>query len=210
MSTLVSHALPSRGISAGASDEELLAQYRDQADMRAFETLVHRYEKPLYNYLRRYLRNGQLAEDVFQATFFRVHEKRDLFTPNKRFRPWLYAIANHQAIDALRREGRHWAASLDKERSPGDSGAANLLDQLQSQTPSPLEEAEAQERREWAHRAVDALPDHLRVTLLLVYFQGLKYQEAAEVLQIPAGTVKSRMHQALLQLHAAWWRDHTT
>jgi RNA polymerase sigma-70 factor, ECF subfamily len=201
---------PPPRLSPGDTDEELMARYRDRDDVQAFETVVHRYEKPLYNYLLRYLRNGQLAEDVFQAAFFRVHEKRELFTQDRRFRPWLYTIAHHLAINALRKEGRHRAVSLDEERSGGDAGAAKLLDQLQSQAPSPLEEAEAHERREWAHRAIDALPDHLRATLLLVYFQGLKYKEAAEVLHVPLGTVKSRIHEALLQLNAAWRNEHGT
>jgi RNA polymerase sigma-70 factor (ECF subfamily) len=209
MRTVVNRRSPPNRLPPDDSDEELMARYRDQDDVRAFETIVHRYEKPLYNYLLRYIRDGQLAEDVFQAAFFRIHEKRDLFTRGKRFRPWLYTVAHHLAIDALRREGRHWAVSLDQERSGGDT-AAKLLDQLQAPTSSPLEEAEADERRELTHRAIDALPDHLRATLLLVYFQGLKYQEAADVLHVPVGTVKSRLHQALLQLNAALRNRHGT
>jgi RNA polymerase sigma-70 factor (ECF subfamily) len=210
MSTVVNRRSPPNRLPPDDSDEALMARYRDQDDIQAFETVVHRYEKPLYNYLLRYLGDRQLAEDVFQAAFFRIHEKRALFTREKRFRPWLYTIAHHLAIDALRKEGRHWAVSLDKDRSEGDAGTARLLDQIQSHTPSPLEEAEAQERRDWTHRAIDALPDHLRATLLLVYFQGLKYQEAAEVLHVPVGTVKSRLHQALLQLNAALRNEHET
>ena len=99
---------------SGTSDEQLLLDYRDHGDVGSFESLVHRYEKPIYNYLLRYLRNGAMAEDVFQATFLRVHEKCHLYDGRRKVRPWLYSIATHQAIDAMRREGRHPAVS----RSP--------------------------------------------------------------------------------------------
>jgi RNA polymerase sigma-70 factor (ECF subfamily) len=68
---------------------------------------------------------------------------------------------------------------------------------------------EANERAQWTRRAVDALPDQLRVIVLLAYFQGLKFQEVAEILQLPLGTVKSRLHKALVMLNTAWQRNHS-
>lgn len=192
----------------GISDETLLARYCSQGDVAAFEALVHRYEKPIYNYLWRYMRSATLAEEVFQATFLRVHEKCGLFATHRKFRPWLYSVATHQAIDAMRKEGRHQAASLDAEHSQDTSDLGKLLDLLHSATPTPLELAEREERAEWTRRAVDALPDHQRVVVLLIFFQGLKYREVAEILQIPEGTVKSRVHKALLALNQAWRRGH--
>ena len=191
-----------------SSDEAMLSRYRDAGDMSAFEGLVHRYERPLFSYLSRYLRSAPLAEEVFQATLFRVHEKCDLFSTGRRFRPWLYSIATHQAIDALRKEKRHRSVSLDEEHGVGDAEPARLLELLESQVPAPLERLERRERAEWTRRAVDELPDELRVVILLIFFQGLKYQEAAEALGIPIGTVKSRVHRALLRLNEAWWHDH--
>lgn len=189
---------------ANGSDEELMVRFRDHDDLDAFETLVHRYEKPLYNYLFRYLRNAELAEEAFQNAFARVHEKRDLYTQDRKFRPWLYSIATNQAVDELRREGRHQAASLDQNRTEGESGTVSLLDLLQSTVPSPYEQLEAEERRAWTRKATDDLPEHLRVVVLLIYFQGLKYREAADILEIPVGTVKSRLNAALAMLNAAW------
>ncbi len=181
-----------------------MVRFRDHDDLDAFETLVHRYEKPLYNYLFRYLRNAELAEEAFQNAFARVHEKRDLYTQDRKFRPWLYSIATNQAVDELRREGRHQAASLDQNRTEGESGTVSLLDLLQSTVPSPYEQLEAEERRAWTRKATDDLPEHLRVVVLLIYFQGLKYREAADILEIPVGTVKSRLNAALAMLNAAW------
>ncbi|MBI3461513.1 MAG: sigma-70 family RNA polymerase sigma factor [Planctomycetes bacterium] len=190
------------------TDEQLLLRYRDREDVEAFEELVRRYEKPLYNYMLRYLHSPSLAEDVFQATFLRVHEKSRLFTEDRIVRPWLYSIATHAAIDALRKEGRRQAVSLDTERAEGDEDAGTLLSLIQAHVPSPLEQMEEGERAAWTRQAVDTLPDHLRVVVLLAYFQGLKLQEVAEILQLPVGTVKSRLHKALLTLHTAWRRNH--
>src|SRR5439155_27373982 len=97
---------------ASLSDEELVDHYRAGVG-RAFTELVHRYERELYNYLRRYLGDATLAEDVFQNTFLQFHLKLDLYEKGRLVRPWLYTIATHQAIDALRKAGRHHAVSID-------------------------------------------------------------------------------------------------
>lgn len=198
--------LRSKVVFTKASDDELLFRYRDSQDVAAFEELVHRYESPLFSYLSRYLRSISLAEEVFQATFVRIHEKCGLFSPDKRFRPWLYSIATHQAIDCLRKEKRHQAVSLDKQQGLAD--ATSLVELLESRFPTPPENLERRERADWTRRAVAELPDEIRTLILLIYFQGLKYREAAEALEIPIGTVKSRVHAALLRLNEAWWRDH--
>jgi RNA polymerase sigma-70 factor (ECF subfamily) len=193
---------------ADASDEQLLLNYRDRRDVESFEALVHRYEKPIYNYLLRYLRSGPLADEVFQATFLRLYEKCGLYDEDQLVRPWLYSIATHQAIDALRKEGKHQAARLDDEHAVDDADVVTLLNLLGSETPSPLDQAEEHERAEWTRKAVDELPDHQRVAVLLIFFQGLKYREVAEILQVPEGTIKSRIHKSLLALNKAWRRTH--
>jgi RNA polymerase sigma-70 factor (ECF subfamily) len=97
---------------------------------------------------------------------------------------------------------------LDREHVATEEDVGTLLDLLRSHVPSPLERLEADERAKWIRRQVDALPEQLRVIVLLGYFQGLKFQEVAEILQLPLGTVKSRLHKALVTLHAAWRRNH--
>ena len=89
------------------TDEDLLLEYRQTGDRSCFDTLVYRYERELYNYLRRYLVDGVMAEDVFQAAFLQVHLKCQQFEDGRRFRPWLYAIATNAAIHAQRRDKRH-------------------------------------------------------------------------------------------------------
>jgi RNA polymerase sigma-70 factor (ECF subfamily) len=192
------------------TDEELLVAHRLHSRREAFETLVHRYEREIYSYLRRYLSDATLAEDVFQATFLQLHLKADQFEEGRKVRPWLYTIATNQAIDAQRRNRRHKMVSLDR-RSRADSlrdDVGSLLDLLTTKEPGAAAKLEGEERRRWVQEAVEQLPDALREAVLLVYYQGLKYREAAEALEIPVGTVKSRMHAAILKLNEAWRDSH--
>jgi RNA polymerase sigma-70 factor (ECF subfamily) len=183
------------------SDEALLLEYRDQGNRPAFEELVHRYEKELYGYLRNYLGDAEMAEDVFQQTFLQIYLKCDQFEPERKLRPWLYAVATNQAIDHQRRFGRHRMASLDRrmgKNEESDTGA--FVDLFDSPDRGPVEESENLERADEIRRAVDDLPEQTRQVVLLVYFQGLKYREAAHALGIPVGTVKSRLHGAIQKL----------
>jgi RNA polymerase sigma-70 factor (ECF subfamily) len=194
------------GFDGGVSDEELLRRCRRSEDKAAFESLVHRYEQELFSYLRRYLGSAEMAEDVFQATFLQVHLKREQFEEGRRFRPWLYTIATNQAIDAQRRNRRHRMVSLD-HRTGGENDVGSLVEMLAGNGQTADERMEVEEARDWVRSAVDDLPDPLKSALMLVYHQGMKYREAADTLGIPVGTVKSRLHSALLKLNEAWLRS---
>jgi RNA polymerase sigma-70 factor (ECF subfamily) len=186
---------------APLSDEQLLSRYRDTADPDDFQELVRRYEREMYRYLARYLGNPALAEDVFQNTFLQVHLKRALYDDGRPVRPWLYSIATHQAVDAMRKAGRHPTVSLDRRvTTSGESDPGTLVDLLVGDESSPLVGLEEQERRDWVARSVERLPETLRQTLILAYHQDMKYREIAEILKIPVGTVKSRLHAALAKL----------
>jgi len=184
------------------SDEKLLLSYRSDRDPKAFEELVHRYEKELYGYLRHYLGDAGMAEDVFQQTFLQVHLKCDQFEPGRKVRPWLYTVATNQAIDCQRRNRRHRMSSLDRigRGDAEDDGGGMLAAMLGAAGGGPAADAESAEQYESLRRAVDALPGLCREVVMLVYFQGLKYREAAEVLAVPVGTVKSRLHAAVEKL----------
>jgi RNA polymerase sigma-70 factor (ECF subfamily) len=186
------------------SDEDLLVRFC-KGETEAFGLLVRRYERELFGYLRRYLGDASMAEDVFQNTFLQLYVKSGQYEPGRPVRPWLYTIATHQAIDAMRRNGRHQALSLEQRRESDGSGELQgLIDSLQSQGTGPLETADARERGERVRQGVDLLPDFLRQVVVLAYYQGLKYREIADILGIPVGTVKSRLHAALGRLQEAW------
>ena len=187
------------------SGEALLLRYRTTGDRDVFGELVHRYEREIFSYLRRYLGDAEMAEDAFQRTFLQVHLKCDQFQEGRPLRPWLYTIATNQAIDLQRRNKRHRMVSLDGTgRSNGDEDLGTLVELLEGHEAAPLEELERDERRQWVRRTVADLPDQLKSAVNLVYYQGLKYREAAEIMGIPVGTVKSRLHSALLKLNQAW------
>ena len=196
--------MASRDPLTDCSDEDLLQRFR-RGQTEAFGLLVRRYEQELYGYLRRYLGDASLAEDVFQNTFLQVYIKSGHYEAGRPVRPWLYTIATNQAIDALRRNGRHQAVSLERTHAdPGAGEVAGLLEMLECRGPGPFESASAAERKEQVQAAVERLPDFLKQVLLLAYYQGLKYREIADILDIPVGTVKSRLHAALVRLHEAW------
>lgn len=186
------------------SDENLLTRFRAGQE-EAFEVLVRRYERELFGYLRRYLGDATLAEDVFQNTFLQVYTKSGQFEEGRPVKPWLYTIATHQAIDAMRRQGRHQAVSLDQNREELPNGEIrSLVDLLESRGPGPVDQVQGEESKERVRASVESLPDFLRQVVVLAYYQGLKYREIADILGIPVGTVKSRLHAALVKLNEAW------
>ena len=117
---------------AAPGDGELLLRYVEAADRGAFEELVRRYEREIFNYLRKYLGDQHLAEDAFQATFLQLHRKCRQFEPGRALRPWLYRIAANQANDLLRRNRRHKLMSLDAALRNDDqtNGESSLHDYL--------------------------------------------------------------------------------
>jgi RNA polymerase sigma-70 factor, ECF subfamily len=183
-----------------ADDGELLSRYAAQGDRRAFEEIVHRYEREIYNYLYKYLGDRHLAEDAFQATFLQLHRKCRLFDPGRALRPWLYRIAANQANDLLRRNRRHKALSLDvavrsDDESDGQSPLRNCL--RDDRDADPIDRLESAEDCGRVAAAVNQLPKWLKQPIELVVYQGLKYSAAAEIIGIPLGTLKSRLYEAI-------------
>ena len=196
MKTHVDHAAAH---AAECTDEQLFQQFSTSHDQAAFEALVHRYEHELYGYLCRYLHDRDLAADVFQATFLKVHRKAHRFQAGRPFRPWLYAVATHQAIDARRRNRRHWMVSLDAPDPARDGRHADPAARPEPTGSDRLADAESCDR---LRDALGRLTVPQREAVSLVYFEGVKYREAARVLHVPVGTVKSRLHAALAKLGA--------
>lgn len=202
-------AASAANLQSDVSDESLIVQYRETGDRAIYGTLMTRYEREIYSYLRRYLADAELAEDAFQGTFLQVHLKCQQFDCSRRFRPWLYAIATNQAIDMQRRNKRHRMVSLDRT-STGDQDdrSGNWSEKLVGDCPDPLHVASDQENSRWVHDSVDSLGESLKQVVHLVYYQGMKYREAADTLGIPVGTVKSRLHAAVGRLGLLWEESH--
>jgi len=185
------------------SDEELFSRFRNAGDLAAYEALVHRYEAPLFGYLHRYLGNAEIAEEVFQATFLRLYTRHEQFVEGRAFRPWLYAIATHKAIDAQRQERRHRRVVHEGAICCGGDGAS-LLEAVPAAGLTPAEQVGDREEGRRMQAAVESLSEVQRRAVQLVYGQGLAYSDAAAILGVPVGTVKSRLHSALASLGRIW------
>lgn len=186
------------------TDESLLLEFRETRQRELFEELVRRYERELFNYIRNYVEDLGSTEDVFQLTFMQVYLKCDQFKAGRKFRPWLYAIATNKSIDLLRvrRRLRKRFRLISIDDSGNDENGMKISDAIESKQPDPLSDTINDEEAQRVRDAMQRLPENLRQTLYLVYFQGLPYREAAEILGIPFGTIKSRLNQAINKLNS--------
>lgn len=189
------------------SDEELMARVQ-QKDPDAFTELVNQFERELFNYLRRYLGNAEMAEDVAQNTWILIFRKRMQYTLGRKFRPWMYAIATNAAKDKLRAGQRHQAVSLTAKRKAPSGDTAELMDLLVTDEIGPDAAASRKECAEWIQQELSGLSDQHQAVVQLFYYKGLKYHEVAGALDIPIGTVKSRLHSAIKKLDELWQATH--
>lgn len=185
------------------SDEQLLTAYR-QGDKPSFAQLVERYQRELFHFLVRFLGDRAAAEDVFQETFLQIHQSADQFDPLRRFRPWLFTIAANKARDLMRAQARRPTNPLQASISPGDEESGEFIDLMQSAAEMPGEPMEKQELQQQVHKTVMAMPEHLREILLLSYFHQFPYKQISDILDIPLGTVKSRLHAAVAHFADRW------
>lgn len=179
-----------------ASDERLLADYL-AGDQRSFALLVERHSSELYQFVGRFVRNLAAVEDVVQETFVQVCQSAAGFDPARRFRPWLFTIAANKARDHLRGRGRKKEVPLSTASTSGESEEVSYLDFLSDESPPPSDLLEVNERREIVRAVVARLPENLREVLILGYYHRFPYREIAEILSVPLGTVKSRLHAAV-------------
>ena len=173
-------------------------------DEAAFTSLVRRYRRELYNFLARFTGDKALADDVFQETFLQLHISARTFDTSRRLKPWLFTIAANKARDALRSRNRKRAAPLDATVSSTDESETTYANLMPANIPSPEEFISNLEMRQAVQRIVSEMPENLRMVLLLCYFQDLAYKEIAEILDIPIGTVKSRLHAAVAMFAKLW------
>lgn len=181
------------------SDEELLAAHL-AGRAEALDVLINRYAGELYAFLSRFVGNAASAEDLVQETFLQVHLSAGSFDSGRAFKPWLYTIAANKGRDLLRARGRRPQVSLDAGSEDGSGvGPTVAAEQL-----SQHEQLESDERGERVRAVIDAMPEHLRTVLMLGYYQQLPYADIAEILEIPLGTVKSRLHAAVQHFAREW------
>ena len=176
------------------TDEQAMWRVKMEADPQAFARLVERWEKPIQGLCTRMTGDLHRGEDLAQEAFARLFARRQQYEPRARFSTYLWRIALNLCYDELRRIQRRGEISLDEQTDQG--GETPFADD--EHTPASL--AAEQERAEAVRRALLQLAEPYRVVVVLRHYEGLKFREIGEVLDIPEGTVKSRMVEALNQL----------
>ena len=184
------------------TDEELILLCSEGGD-DAFNELYNRYKDKIFSFILQYVRNQRTAEDIFQETFFRVVKNSGRFIQGKKFSSWMYTIAANLCRDELkRRKRRRGQVSLEREirYDRNEQSGIELKDTIKSRESSPLENAETSEMSHKLGQAMQRLPEKYRMALELNVRHELKYREVARILKCPLGTVKSRIHKAIIML----------
>ena len=178
-------------------DVTLMLRFRD-GDTSAFDSLVQRHKKGLVNYFYRFLGDRQWAEDAAQDVFCRLFRAAGRYEPRAKFTTYLYSIAFRHGANQLRwRRRRKGLLSLDRQAASREGEGAQLHQKVATANPGPRTRAERRELGDAIREAVLSLPVVLRSVFILCEEQGIKYEEAAVVLKVPVGTVKSRMYRAV-------------
>jgi len=184
------------------SDAMLLQRHID-GDNEAFGVLVRRHQQELLAFLTRFMGSRAMAEDAFQEAFLQLHVSAGTFDTTKPLKPWLFTIAANKARDALRSRSRRSAAPLDASIG-GAEDQDSYVTVMPSSVPPPDENLVNFEVRLAVEKIVALLPDTLRIVLVLCYFHDFAYKEIAEILSLPLGTVKSRLHAAVGRFAGLW------
>jgi len=174
-------------------DEEVIIKNATQGDPEAFEALVTRYEKGLYNLAYRFLSNPEDAMDVVQEVFLKAFQSLPNFRGESKFSTWIYRVCVNSCLDLLRKRPRFEMCSLDEPMRLEDS---YLERQVADRGDTVQEIAERMDLGEKLLSILKDLDPHYRVIVILCDIQGYSYQETADILGISIGTVKSRLHRA--------------
>ena len=174
-----------------------LIERAQQGDLDAFNVLVERYQRAVYNVSLRYMRTPELAEDVTQDAFLRAYRAIDTFRNDQGhgFRAWLLRIASNRALDTLRSQQRRGSDSLDARMDKDDSSW-----EPEDVTETPLQFAERGALSAALEASLGQLADDQRLAIILADVQGYSYEEVAEITGAAVGTVKSRIHRGRARL----------
>ena len=176
------------------TDEELISRFQ-KGDERAYVELVNRYKDRLLNFVFQFLGDIEQAEDVVQDTMFRLYEKKHYYKEIAKFSTWLYTIARNLSNTELRKKKRRkttYLSQLSKER--------------QFEIPAIQDDVDQSIQNEFINdriqSAISNLPEHFKVVIILRDIQELSYEEISNIVEVPLGTIKSRINRARIQLQA--------
>jgi RNA polymerase sigma factor (sigma-70 family) len=180
------------------SDIELITRARSGDEM-AFRALLNRYQRGVYGICLRMIRNRDEAADLAQESFVKVFSMLDRYNPSYAFSSWLFKITTNLCIDFMRKR-RIETFAMDE---PIESEKGDIQRQYETPEPDPEQELLRKETMERLNEAIEKLPPHYRIMLILRHQENLSYEEIAASLDIPLGTVKARIHRAREMLKAS-------
>lgn len=181
-------------------DDAALMAAMKGGGLGAFNELVARHQRSLINFFYHLCWDRQASEDCAQEVFLRVYSHRESYEPSAKFTTFLFRIARNLWIDRVRSAAVH-GKPLSLESSGASTGEGrSLQERVASRVPSPVEILAREEQQNALRRAIDQLPEEQKAVVILSEIQGMKYQDIGEILGVPVGTVKSRMHTAMDKL----------
>ena len=189
-------------------EDELLIEKFINGDRQAFNTLVWRWEKPIYNFILRYIGDSDQAKDLLQMTFIRAYKSLNKLNDHAKFSSWLYQIALNQCKDHFKTRKIERLDCLEIADEGHDHYSKNIV---------PIDPSDPPERQHHYNNTVRVLqkalmliPEEQRVVIIMKEYHGLKFQEIGEILQVPINTIKARMYyglSALQKLFKQWGLD---
>ena len=185
-----------------ASDQDVVALAREGREA-AYQELIRRYERPVFALIYRMVRDRETAEDLAQETFIKVLNAIGTYRPEFKFSSWVFKIANNTAIDHLRRKELDTLSLEGSPHATTPEGVEATALQVSANEESPLETVEAVELGGEIERAIAQLRPEYRSCILLRHVEGRAYEEIAEMLDLPLGTVKTYIHRARHELRLA-------
>lgn len=179
------------------AEERAIIERCRQHDLEAFDELVRLYERRIFNFALRLSGNHHDAEDITVETFIRVFNAIANFRGDATFSTWLFRIAHNVFLDMRKKERAHPHTSLQDVLELDES---EVTRQVEDPGPLPEQLAEDAELSQLLRRAINELPDYQKTMVLLYHTQNKSYEEIAEIMHLPIGTVKSRLNRARIAL----------
>ena len=180
--------------------DDYLMQKFIAGDRDAFSLLVNRYKRDIFNFILSKVKDPDLASDLAQDVFVKLFNSAGRFTTHGKFKAWLFRMTQNVCIDYYRKQKKTIILSLNGEMDSGTNENTALLDQLEDESMNPVKETEYSELQTIIKLALDKLPEKQQTALVLCQYHGMSYGEIAEIQKCPVGTVKSRVHNALMKM----------
>jgi RNA polymerase sigma-70 factor, ECF subfamily len=185
-------------------DDRVLIERAQSGNREAFNTLIKKHERRAYQYAYRLTSNPEEASDVVAEAFVRVFSALHNFKGQSAFTTWFYRILTNCFLDIRKREKSRPAMSLEAALQTPDG---ELERQIEDPSLSPHDESERSERARSVEAAVEQLPEYQRAMIVMYHAEMMSYEEIAESLDLPIGTVKSRLNRARLSLREQLVKD---